>query len=97
MESTVGEVSMDVEKMLRSAETVIWFGTNPHRSGTKIHDLFENIRDANTIGEAKKKGATLWELRDWQKGGWMKLVSGRVDSEAEAVTVSAEADKKGSE
>eukprot|EP00973_Karenia_brevis_P030525 4209645-Karenia_brevis.AAC.1 len=62
---------------------MVEFGMNPHKNGTKIYGVFEATRKAGTIGEAKKMGATLWELRDWVKGGSVKLIRSRADSEVE--------------
>ena len=59
----------DMEKYLRHVDTIIAFGTNPHKDGTKNHGIFESVRGSTSIGEAKKRGATLWELREWTKNG----------------------------
>eukprot|EP00973_Karenia_brevis_P083510 11583356-Karenia_brevis.AAC.1 len=53
----------DAEKLLRNPNTLVCFGENPHKIGTKIHSKFEAVRGAKSISEAKKD-ATLWELRD---------------------------------
>eukprot|EP00973_Karenia_brevis_P024101 3325562-Karenia_brevis.AAC.1 len=60
-----GSMDHDVsEKLLRNVDTVISFGENPHKAGSKIHAKFEAMRDARSIGDARRKDATLWGLRD---------------------------------
>eukprot|EP00973_Karenia_brevis_P030558 4214954-Karenia_brevis.AAC.1 len=55
--------------MVRNLGSEIRFVFNPHRQGTKIHDLYEKVRMSKTIGEAKEKGASQWDLRKWAEGG----------------------------
>eukprot|EP00973_Karenia_brevis_P028129 3875602-Karenia_brevis.AAC.1 len=59
-----------MEALSRKSYTCISFGINLHKTQTKIWNLFETVKSAKTIGEAKKY-ATLWELREWAKGGSM--------------------------
>eukprot|EP00973_Karenia_brevis_P053294 7408402-Karenia_brevis.AAC.1 len=49
---------------------------NPHQFGTKIHGEFESVPGANTIGQAKKGGAILWELRGWLEKGCISIGRG---------------------
>lgn len=61
------KLSEEEEKMLSDQATQVFFGSNPHREGSKAYEDFEKASHGPTIGEARKLGASLWDLRMWIK------------------------------
>ena len=49
---------------------------NPHRNGTKLWDLFEKAKLAATVGQAKEKGASAWNLKEWREKERIILMGG---------------------
>ena len=54
----------------------ITFGDrSPHGKGTQKFSVFENAQKTKTTGEAKKLGASLWDIKEWYRKGCLKLTS----------------------
>ena len=46
------------QEMMTHSGTHLIFVANPHRENSQKHVIFENVRGAKTVGEAKELGAT---------------------------------------
>eukprot|EP00973_Karenia_brevis_P077546 10774431-Karenia_brevis.AAC.1 len=91
-----GDSFEHIDSLLRKSETAITFGENPHRPGTKISNLYEKVKNFNTVGEAKKF-ASLWEMREWVKGGSMSVVGTSASSEKKGSLSVSGLEEKGRE
>eukprot|EP00973_Karenia_brevis_P092966 12414931-Karenia_brevis.AAC.1 len=46
-------------------QRVVFDERNPHRMGSAIWKLYEAVKVAETVQEARSYGASAWELKDW--------------------------------
>ena len=52
---------------------------NPHRKGTALHRKYEDAKSATTVGQAKEKGASACNLKEWREKERIILGSAGVD------------------
>ena len=56
-------------------ETILEFEVqNPHREGSAAYGKFEAIKQCASVGEAKLKGASTWDLTEYYKKGSLKVL-----------------------
>ena len=73
-------------KALQQEDTAIFFDmTNPHRSDTGRHALYESVKSSTTVLQARQSGASLWDLKEWIRKGALTFKSGM--SQVSAVDV----------
>eukprot|EP00973_Karenia_brevis_P067543 9395586-Karenia_brevis.AAC.1 len=75
------------EALIKNAGSLIQFLNNPHREGSQAYTHFENVKTATTVGEAKKKSASVWDLRGWIKKGSVIVTSSEAGGAADAVSM----------
>ena len=63
-------------KWTKHIDREISWGENPHKEGTDVYVKFEKAKGAKTVGEAKAKSASAWELAEWHKKGRLKQEGG---------------------
>lgn len=61
----------------KDAGTKLEWEENPHKQGTDKYTKFENCKGAATVGEAKSRGASNWDLAEWAKKGKVKTQSAK--------------------
>eukprot|EP00973_Karenia_brevis_P075335 10465724-Karenia_brevis.AAC.1 len=72
-------MDMDMQKidqMLRDGRTMVKFTKNPHGLGTKAYDNYERVKGCGTVGDARKQGASLWDLKKWFEKDSIIILSG---------------------
>ena len=72
---------------------ITFIDDNPHRNGTNLWQKFEDVKSCGTVGEAKEKGASAWQLNEWKEEGRILLIGGQGASSDLETTGSEEATK----
>ena len=66
---------MDQQAWTRNDSTILEFvESNPHKVSTAAHAKYEQIEASGTVGEAKAKGASMWELAEYFKKGSLRIL-----------------------
>ena len=70
------------EDIMRDENVKIKFDVeNPHRPDTKAYSNYEMIKCAATVGEAREKGASLWDLKGYFRKGVVVINKEVVDAD----------------
>eukprot|EP00973_Karenia_brevis_P091328 12406954-Karenia_brevis.AAC.1 len=63
----------DLNKVVENATQIQFLEQNPHRADTQIHELYERVKAADSVAEAKEYGASQWQLKEWLKKGYLTI------------------------
>ena len=68
MEPTASNVDSTANEWTRDGNVKITFmDDNPHRKGTALFQKYEDVKTATTVGQAKERGASAWNLKEWKE------------------------------
>ena len=68
-------------------ETQLKWLDNPHKVDTESYRKYEQAKDSKSVGEAREKGASAWDLQEWFKKGKLKVVEEEMLLQVVVVTI----------
>ena len=63
----------DILLLMTDECEILFKEENPHKPGTQKNPIYAVASKCLTTGDAKKKGASLWDIKEWYKKGYVRI------------------------